>query len=225
MSQVIGALLPLAIGIAISPVPIIATILMLLSPRAGAASVGFMIGWVVGIVFSVALFVVLSAAVGFDSSSSPSSGASWTKVVVGVLLILLGLKQVRSRPRKGETASLPGWMQAIDKITAVKATGLGFLLCALNPKNLGLSIGAGVQIADADLSTNDTVITIAVFVLIASASVVLPVLGYAVAKERMRHPLDELHEWLVQNNATVMTILLTVMGVVVLGQGIAGLGA
>lgn len=223
MNQVIGALLPLAIGIAISPVPIIATILMLLSSRAGAASLGFMLGWVVGIAFSVGLFYGLSSAAGFDSASSPSTGASWTKIVVGALLMLLGLRQWRSRPRRGESAVLPGWMAAIDKVNAGKAAGLGFLLCAVNPKNLGLSIGAGVQIADADLGTNQVISAVAVFVLLASASVVVPVLAYAVAKERIRQPLDDLHGWLVQNNATVMTILLTVMGAVVLGQGIAGL--
>ena len=134
----------------------------------------------------------------------------------------VGWQAVAVASTHGETASLPGWMQAVDKINAARATGLGFLLCAVNPKNLGLSIGAGVQIAEANLSPADTAIAVLVFVLIASASVVLPVLAYAVAKDRMRHPLDELHEWLVQNNATVMTILLTVMGAVVLGQGVGG---
>jgi hypothetical protein len=40
VNRVIGDLLPLAVGIAISPVPIIAVTLMLLAPRAGEASVG-----------------------------------------------------------------------------------------------------------------------------------------------------------------------------------------
>ena len=224
MSQVIGALLPLAIGVAISPVPIIATILMLLSPRAGATSVGFMVGWVVGIVVSVLVFFAIATAADLGESSGPSQGAAWTKVVLGALLILLGAKQWRSRPKSGEVAELPGWMKAIDQFTAVKAVGLGFILCALNPKNLALSIGAGVALAEADLSSGDTAIAGAFFVVVAATSVVIPVVGYLLAKERMRKPLQELHEWLVHNNATVMTILLVVMGTVVLGQGISGLG-
>ena len=51
MNQVIGDLLPLAVGVAVSPVPIIAVILMLLSPRAGGTSVGFLAGWVAGVVW------------------------------------------------------------------------------------------------------------------------------------------------------------------------------
>ena len=49
LGALIGDLLPLSVGVAISPVPIIAVILMLLSKRAGSTSVGFAIGWVLGI--------------------------------------------------------------------------------------------------------------------------------------------------------------------------------
>ncbi len=49
MAPVIGEILPLALGIAISPIPIIAAILMLLSPKARVTSIGFLLGWVVGI--------------------------------------------------------------------------------------------------------------------------------------------------------------------------------
>ena len=41
MNAVIGDLLPLAVGVAISPIPIIAAILMLLAAKAGGASMGF----------------------------------------------------------------------------------------------------------------------------------------------------------------------------------------
>ena len=41
MGSVIGDLLPLAVGVAVSPIPIIAAILMSLSKRAGSTSVGF----------------------------------------------------------------------------------------------------------------------------------------------------------------------------------------
>jgi hypothetical protein len=52
---VIGEILPLAVGIAISPIPIIVAILMLLSPRAKGTSVGFLLGWLAGIVIAIVL--------------------------------------------------------------------------------------------------------------------------------------------------------------------------
>jgi len=45
LNAVIGDILPLALGVAISPIPIIAAILMLFSPRATGTSVGFLVGW------------------------------------------------------------------------------------------------------------------------------------------------------------------------------------
>jgi hypothetical protein len=45
MGAVVGDPLPLAVGVAVSPVPIIAVILMLLAPRASGTSAGFGLGW------------------------------------------------------------------------------------------------------------------------------------------------------------------------------------
>ena len=45
----------------ISPIPIIAAILMLLSPRAKTTSVGFLLGWLAGIVNAIVLFTLLSS--------------------------------------------------------------------------------------------------------------------------------------------------------------------
>ena len=224
MGAVIGDLLPLALGVAISPVPIIAVILMLLAPRAGPASAGFGAGWLLGIV--VVTGVVLVIASGADvggTSSEPSTAASWTKLVLGVLLLAVSVRQWRSRPKGDEPASLPKWMAAIDSVTPVKALGLGFLLSAVNPKNLLLCIAAGVSIAGGGLDTGQEVVALVVFVVIAASTVLVPVLGYAVAKQRMRHPLDELKIWLQQNNATVMAVLLLVLGVTLIGKGIGGL--
>jgi threonine/homoserine/homoserine lactone efflux protein len=224
VAEVIGALLPLAIGVAISPIPIIAAILMLLSPRARSTGLGFLVGWSAGIVVSLVIFVVLASVAGLGSADDPSTATSWIKIALGVVLLLLAIKQWRSRPKTGETAALPGWMQAIDTVTTVKSVGLGFLLAALNPKNLAMCIAAGVVIGGAELDTDEILISSIVFIVIAASSVAVPVIAYLAASSRMQKPLSELRVWLVQNNATVMTVLLAVIGVTVIGQGVAGLG-
>ncbi len=50
MWQAIGDLLPSAVGVALSPVPIIAVILMLGTPRARTTGSAFALGWVAGLV-------------------------------------------------------------------------------------------------------------------------------------------------------------------------------
>jgi threonine/homoserine/homoserine lactone efflux protein len=149
VGTVIGDLLPLALGVAISPVPIIAVILMLLSPRAGAASVGFALGWLVGIVTITAVTVLVASGVDIGGDGGePSTAGSWVSLVLGLLLVALGVKQWRDRPEPGESAPLPKWMAAIDNVTPVRAVGLGFLLSAVNPKNLLMCVSAGVAVAD-----------------------------------------------------------------------------
>jgi len=223
VGAVIGDLLPLALGIAISPIPIIATILMLLAPRAGGASAGFLLGWVGGIVIATTLFIVLAGGADLGGDDGPSVAASWIKIGLGVLLLLLAARQWRARPASGEVAELPGWMSAIDSFTVVKGLGLGFVLSAVNPKNLLMAVAAGATIGSGDISVGEEAVAVAVFTVIAASTVATPVLAYLVARDRMRHPLDLLKGWLQVNNGTVMGVLLVVIGFVLIGKGVGGL--
>ena len=134
MGTVIGEVLPLALGIAISPIPIMAAILMLLSPKAKATSVGFLIGWILGIVVAVVLFILLAAVIPPRETDQPQPVAGVIKILLGALMLFLALKQWRGRPRQGDEPTFPKWMSAIDTMTAGKGFGLGFLLSAVNPK-------------------------------------------------------------------------------------------
>ena len=214
----IGEILPLAIGIAVSPVAIIAAILMLFSKRAGSASSGFLSGWVLGIAVVTGVFTALAGTL--QTGGEPSAAVSWIKIGLGVLLLLVGIRQWRGR---GGQHDNPKWMAAIDEFTFVKSLGLGVLLSAVNPKNLIMSIGAGVAIGSAAMSVGNDVVAIVVFTAIAASTVAIPVIAYAVAAEKIRGPLDVLRAWLQANNATVMATLILVIGTVLIGKGISGL--
>lgn len=220
MTAVIGDILPLALGVAISPIPIIAAILMLLSPKAKGTSVGFLVGWVLGIIVAVTVFSLLSSIIPEQDpdASKPVSGV--IKLVLGALLLLLAARQWRSRPKAGEEPALPKWMAAIDEMNAGRGLLLGFVLAAVNPKNLLLGAAAGVSIGTGGLTVGEATIVIAVFTLIAASSVAIPVISYLVASARMAGPLEALRGWLVHNNATVMAVLLLVIGVAVIGKGL-----
>ncbi|MGR2752229.1 GAP family protein [Agromyces arachidis] len=220
MGAVIGDILSLAVGIAVSPIPIIAAILMLLSPRARSTAVGFLGGWVLGIAVAVTAFTLLSSVLPEDDPDAAKPVAGVVQLLLGAGLLLLAVRQWRSRPGPGEEPPLPKWMAGIDSMTAGRAVGLGFLLAAVNPKNLLLGAGAGVTVGTAGLTAGEAVVVIVVFTVIAAASVAVPVIAYLVAAERMAGPLERLRSWLVHENATVMAVLLLVIGVVLIGKGI-----
>ena len=81
MGEAIGQLLPGAIGVALSPVPIIAVILMLATPRARVTGPSFAVGWVVGLV-AVSVIVLLVAGPADDADSGTSTALDWIKIVV-----------------------------------------------------------------------------------------------------------------------------------------------
>lgn len=220
MGTAIGDILPLALGIAISPIPIIAAILMLLSPKARVTSVGFLLGWIVGIVAAVVVFTLLSSVLPESGSDTSKPVQGIVKLILGALLLVLAARQWQGRPSGDDEPTLPKWMRSIDKMTFPTATGLGFLLSALNPKNLIMAAGAGVTIGAASLDTVSVTITIVVFTLIAACTVAVPVLAYLFAADRLHGPLDRLRGWLERENAVIMAVLLLVIGVSLIGKGI-----
>jgi threonine/homoserine/homoserine lactone efflux protein len=160
---------------------------------------------------------------GTNDDAGPSTGSSWVKLLLGLALLAVGVKEWRGRPKPGQDVALPTWMAAIDHVTPVKALGLGIALSAVNPKNLLLNVSAGVTIADGALETDQQVVAVAVFTALAASTVLLPVIAYLAAKDRMRGPLADLRSWLQANNATVMAVLILVIGVTLVGKGLGGL--
>lgn len=220
MGNAIGDVLPLALGVTISPIPIIAVILMLLSPKARTNGPAFLVGWVVGLTIVSVVVTALSGSVGLGSGGGGSAVGSLLKILLGLLLIGLAFREWRNRPRPGEQPPLPGWMRAIDSVTAVKALALAVLLSAINPKNLSLTIAAAVTIAQEGLSSAGATFAIVVFVILASLNIAIPVILYLAGGASAKAALNRLRGWLNANNATVMAVLLLVIGVVLFGKGL-----
>ena len=147
MGEAIGTILPMAVSVALSPVPIIAVVLMLGTPRARSNGPAFLLGWLAGLLVVGTIVLLVSGGAGADDDGEPASWISVVKIVLGVLLVLVALRMWRGRPAPGEQSELPKWMQAMDTFTPVRATGAGFLLSGVTPKNLVLTLAAGAAIA------------------------------------------------------------------------------
>jgi threonine/homoserine/homoserine lactone efflux protein len=213
----VAEVLPYAIGVAISPVPIIAVILMLFSSRATVNGPVFLLGWVV----ASALVSGLAFAAG-DAASEDTTEVvvSWSKVLIGALLLLLAVRSWRSRPAPGEQADSPAWMAGIDAFSPGKAFVLALLLAGVNPKNLLLAAGAGGAVAGLGLQGGEAVVALGAFVLIASLTIAGPVVYYLVGGTAARSRLETTKEWLAVHNDAVMTVLLLVLGLSLVSEGV-----
>jgi hypothetical protein len=223
LGSVIGDILPIAIGVAISPVPIIAVILMLFTPRAKSNSVGFLGGWILGLAIVGSIVLIVASIGDFEPDSGESTASAVIRLVLGLLFLAIAVKQWKGRPKPGTKPKTPKWMAAIDSFTPAKSLGLGALLSGVNPKNLALTLAAAVTIAQAELGTGQAIGSLVIFIIIASLSVAAPVLIYLTMGEKASKTLDGWKTWLIANNATVMFVLLLVLGVLLLGKGIGGL--
>ena len=223
MGTAIGELLPLAVAIAISVTTIITTVLMLLSPQAKGRTVGLLVGCVVGVGGAVAAFAFLADLLPTQDSGGSSPAAAVIKMVIGVLLVVLALRQLRQRPPSGERTELPKWIAGIDSMTPGKALVLGVLLSAVVPKNLLIALSAGLIVGESEFSGGQAAILIVLFTVIATSTVSVPVVAHLVASARMRGPFQRLREWLVENDVAIMAAVLLVIGVVMIGNSLADL--
>lgn len=223
MGDVLGEVLAQAVGIAISPLPVIAAILMLLSARGRGAVVGLLAGWVLGIAAMTTAVAALSSFLPDNDpdASQPIQGTIQLLVAAG--FFVLAARQWRGRRRGDEEPRMPGWMAAIDTITPAKALALGVLLVVPNPKNTVLTATAGMSIGGTGLTVAEEAIVIAVFTLVAASSVAAPAVAFLASGERLRRPLDALRDWLVRNNAVVVAAVMFGVGVSMVSDGIASL--
>jgi threonine/homoserine/homoserine lactone efflux protein len=220
MAQAISEVLTYAVGVAISPVPIIAVILMLFTAKARVNGSMFAIGWALALAVVSGVVYFASDAADAATNSTTSDTISWGKILFGVLLLLLAGRQWRSRPQPGDEPAMPKWMAGIDAFTPGKAFGLAVLLAGVNPKNLLLSAAAGGALAQLGPSTAEAVVALIVFVVLGTSTIAGPVIYYLVAGERAKTQLDSAKGWLAVHNAAVMTVLFLVFGVKLIADGL-----
>jgi threonine/homoserine/homoserine lactone efflux protein len=221
MGAAIGDVLGLAAGVAVSPLPIVAIILLLATPRGRANGSLFAVGWLVGLSVLGAVVLLLAGPTDPSDDGQPAAWTGWLKLLLGVLLLLLAARQWRARPAEGAEPEMPKWMAGLDRLRPGQALGLGALLSAVNPKNGGLTIAAAASIAGAGLAGGQQAVALAVFVLIGSLGVLAPLVLYLVAGERAARTLDGWKTWAGDHNAAIMAVLFLVFGLKLVGDGIA----
>ncbi|TLG77263.1 GAP family protein [Culicoidibacter larvae] len=216
MGAAIGALLSPAVGVAISPFPIVGLILILLSKKAKVNSLFYTLGWVLGnlIVFLIAM-IFMGA---ISSGGEPGMIARIVYIVLGLLLFVVAGREFHNRPKNGEEVKTPGWFEKMSAIKPLGATVFSFALAAVNPKNLLLSLTAGVGVGTLNLSVGENVAATIIFLLIASSTIIVPTIAFLISGDRLNKTLDVVRDWLIKNNAIIMAVLLLFIGLSVISK-------
>ncbi|MFF4874438.1 GAP family protein [Streptomyces sp. NPDC000961] len=221
--QAIGAILPAALAVALSPFPLIGIVLILTGGHGRRNGLLFAAGWIAGLAVLAALGVVVFG--GADEPDSPSAAvADWGRVFAGAALIVWGVRKWWKRPRKGDRVEEPGWMTSLGDATAGRALLLGVLLSAANPKNLVLTASAAASIIEAGAHGADLVVAVVAFVLIGSCTVLGSVGARLLGGRRAISFLDGVRRFMTANSTVITVIVMLLLGAGVLGDGLTGLG-
>lgn len=219
--EAIGHMLPIAVAVAVSSVPIVTMIFLLLSPNRSRAALPYLIGWVAGIAIVVSFCALLARAVPTARTErQPDTAVGIAEIVVGLALVGLAVfSWLRSRGRTAAAASTPKWLRSAGKLGPWSWMGVGFIL-NLRPKGILLAVAAGLTVrADAD-SPEVAGAAIVVYTLVASSTVAVPIIATLISPTRMEPRLVAVHDWMSRNGAVLTSVILVVIGVVVIGMGI-----
>lgn len=217
--SVLTKLIPLGLVIALSPITVIPAVLVLHAPRPRPAGLAFLGGWLLGLVALTAAFVGASDLLG-GLNHAPPRWASWARVVLGSVLVLFGVGRWLTRHRHGD---MPRWMSSFSRLTPLRAGLTGAVLVPIRLEVLVLSAAAGLAIGTGGLGAAAGWICGAVFVVVSSLTVAVPILGYVAAGDRLDEPLERLKAWMERNHAAMLAVILVLIGLIVIYNGIHAL--
>jgi len=236
---VIGQLLPIALAVALSTVPITATITILLSPKASGSALLFLIGWIAGLIIVTVAFSLGARAAPDDRPLGATPLLAWVEVIVGAGLVVVGVVSLvrRSTGLRATSAAVvatradaatggsaeadarPRWLRVVETIKPIPALGLA-LAFNVRPKALLLAAAAGLVIGSSPIGLAQHTIALAIYVVLAGSSVIAPIVLWLVRPNAMRRPLRAAESWVIRNSSTVSVIVAVVVGTFVLGNGL-----
>lgn len=209
-------LLPVVIGLLLTPAAIVGTILLLQSDHPLANAIAFGSGFLIS-------YVVICALVLSVGRAADASGEGTIKYVVhlavGVLFIAVGLVMMRRRPVPGTT---PRWMQMLDDCRPRKAFVVGIVMSLVNPNLFillsGLAIVATMHDGLGDEIGGTCLLLGAVALLFA-----LPIAVYLVFGDEAKDRLLGAKGWMVRHDRPLTLGVLFGFGALFAVQGLVGL--
>jgi len=221
MWQAIGELLPIAVAVAVSSVPITVTILILLSPNRNKTALPFLIGWVIGVFAVVAVSAVSAQALPDVPRRAQEKLIVMLEILIGAALIVLGVVQIRRRSRTA-TGGMPRWLSAVDSFNGPVSFAVAVVL-NLRPKGLLLGFTAGLVIHSAPLQDGEAAVLMVIYTVIASSTVVIPIVASLLARRKVEPTLLSTRDWISANGRVLTAAMMFMIGVVILGSGLTHL--
>lgn len=217
MVETLGGLIVYAVGVAVSPLPIVTAVAMIGSQGGMRLGSAYLLGWVVGL----AVLCGLVSWILPPSASDDPGWLGWLNVAVGVLAIALGVSAwwARSVPGVAE----PRWVAALDALTTRRAWGFGVAVSFGNPKVISIALAAVATLSTSGVGVAGWAAGVVLFVTLGSIGVAGPLLVALLATSRAPTVLARLRVLIAAKGHLVLAPVFVVIGVVLVYEGLVGL--
>ena len=218
MEQALGSLLPIGVAAALSSVPIMAAILILLSEQRKRSAVPFLVGWVLGAVIVVSVGTIAANSIPQPRPRQADTTAGILGILLGAALVVYSLRSMFRRVAT-EGGSASKWAEAVGALGPAKSFVLGLAL-NIRPKGLILSAAASLALRSAKLNVEETAVLVLVYSVIATSTVTTPIVATLVSPDWMQPRLVNARDWLDEHGHVVTATVTLLVGVIIVGSGI-----
>jgi hypothetical protein len=218
MIAAIGASLPMSVGVALSPVPVAAVMVLMLTPRARINAPFFLVGWMLGILTVSAIILLLP---GLETSQGgPTVFSGYVKIFLGCILLAMSIRRWRMRPAPDDIVEIPPVLARLNEFGPLHSMAAGFLLSGVNPKNLILVIAGASTIGASPISAGPQLGALLVFTVIGSVTVAIPVFAHVLFRNPVEAVFGHWKKWLIRNNVSILASLFLMFAALLIGDGL-----
>jgi MFS family permease len=225
MADLVVSLLPLVLGIVMSPLAIMALVAVLLSRRARVTGVFFAAGWALGIALSLGASYAILGAFDLQPRSTPPDWVSAVRLVFAVVLLLgavyiyrkghaRAVAMAHARTPTDVTVAapqLPGWLRSVEHFTPTRSLLLGLGIFVLNPVDLSCAIIAALDVRLAGLGGGADAAILVTFGLLGVLPILVPVLLVLVRGARATPVLASIRTWIASHTSLLNAALVLVI--------------
>jgi threonine/homoserine/homoserine lactone efflux protein len=209
---VILDLILIGLAVTLEPIPLTAFILILSARRGSVKGLEFIFGWLLSLVVVIAGVVLVTGGKPPKPKTAPSTAVLAVKLAIGVVLILIAVRQKR---RAGRRRKPPTWMSKLDGLSGWAAAGLGAFL-----QPWALIAAGAASVVELHVSSIESYFLLVGFCLLCTASFVILELHVVLSPQVAQRRLEALRNWIDSHRDPAIIVLSLVLGFWLVGSSI-----
>ena len=225
MPDLLFPIISLALAAALQPLQVIAMLVLLQTAGGKINGLAYLGGMVA---FRLALALIFWWLVSGVEAAIEGEGGNFNAltgtvmVLLGLLLLIFALRQLFSAQSEDQAAA--SWMGKLETITPRRAALVGVAFLALDPKDWLIDLSAIDLIAAADLNGMQSGFAYLVYILLALALLLIPLVFTAIFPAKAQISLGRLNAWLNTHERSIEIIIAIIFGLMFVYIGLESLG-